>query len=140
MADLVATRAGPGGERREQAAASRPGNGRGSGPVVAVLVVCDGIAWLPAALAALMGQQRAPDRIVVVDVGSVDGSGLLCMRTLGAARLLRLVRMTRGTSFATAVARGLAAAGGPPAGGFVWLLHDDAAPRPDALENLLLYA
>lgn len=131
MADLVAVGADPGRGRRD------PEPTPVAGSVTAVLVVCDGMEWLPAALAALSSQERAPDRIVAVDVGSVDGSGLLCVRALGAARL---VGLARGTSFAAAVASGLAAVGGPPPDGFVWLLHDDAAPRPDALRHLLLYA
>jgi GT2 family glycosyltransferase len=100
--------------------------------------------WLPAVLAALAGQTRPADRLVIVDAGSLDGSGACCARMLTGDTPVAgggvVLRVGRGTPFGAAVAAGIAAVGGPPDAGFVWLLHDDAAPRPDALERLLAYA
>ncbi len=108
--------------------------------VTAVLVAHQGLRWLPDALDALERSRRAPDRVVGVDSGSTDGSDALLAERLGS-----LVRVPPETGFGAAVAAGLAAspavrAPAAEAGErveWVWLLHDDCAPAPDALESLL---
>ncbi|HET7407310.1 MAG TPA: glycosyltransferase [Mycobacteriales bacterium] len=118
--------------------------------VTAVVVAHDGAAWLPDTLAALDAQARAPQQVVAVDTGSTDESAQLCARAVGAARLLTLPRET---GFGAAVAAGLSAADHgevplpadavPPARdaiAWVWLLHDDSAPDPQALHELLALA
>ncbi|MBT0770337.1 glycosyltransferase [Kineosporia sp. J2-2] len=123
------------------------------GPVVAVtavLVAHDGAAFLPRTLDAVEAQSRRPDRLIAVDAGSADGSAdMLALATPD------LVRVAPQTGFGDAVRAGLAAVGNQqrtteePApeqlsvasGGspveWLWLLHDDSAPAPDALRRLI---
>jgi GT2 family glycosyltransferase len=107
--------------------------------VVAVLVSHDGARWLPAVLDALAAQTCVPDRRVAVDTSSSDGSHALLEAHPAIDSVL--VRPAD-TGFGSAVAAGLDAAGPPPEGrtSWVWLLHDDSAPAPDALEQLLAHA
>src|SRR6476646_7448776 len=113
--------------------------------VTAVLVSHDGQRWLPETLAALHAQSRAPERVVAVDTGSTDESVATLTEALGAPAV---VALARDASFARAVHAGLDAfAGVPDPPGtkesvtqWVWLLHDDSAPQPDALQQLLAAA
>ena len=119
--------------------------------VTAVLVAHDGARWLPDVLAALAKQTRAPQRIVAVDTGSADESRRLLVDALGEERVLD---QPAGTGFGVAVAAGLAHADAvAPFGAlprrrltdeeprepveWLWLLHDDCAPEPDALARLV---
>ena len=114
--------------------------------VTAVIVAHDGAAWLPHVISALLGQTRPVQRVVAVDTGSQDRSGAVLAGQLGQAVVFG---MERGTGYSAAVARALQhrAANAPvpgPAGGpaaerveWLWLLHDDFEPAPDALEQLL---
>lgn len=134
--------------------------------VTAVLVAHDGVHWLPRTLDALAQQTQPVDRLLVVDTGSQDGTPDL-VHNVGADLVLTL---RRNTSFGAAVARALAgapalvpavhgrhAASSAPAGQdgvegttpddqavggieWVWLLHDDSAPAPTALAELLALA
>ncbi|MFY0409255.1 glycosyltransferase [Solicola sp. PLA-1-18] len=99
--------------------------------VTAVLVLSDGARWIPAALDALAAQSHAPDELVVVDVGSSDGSPDLVTARLPGHPVLNA---PAGSGFGAAVQVGLDRA--RPAD-WVWLLHDDCAPDPDALACLL---
>lgn len=110
---------------RTRAAKARP-----SVDVTAVLVAHDGARWLPAALAALAASTQRPSRVVLVDTGSADATPEL-LRAVEDAEVLTLGR-TQG--FGAAVAAALATG---PATEWVWLLHDDCAPTPTALEALL---
>lgn len=107
--------------------------------VTALLVSHDGVRWLPAVLGGLAQQTTAPDRIVVVDTGSTDGSLEVLRSGLGAHDVVA----AGDVSFPAAVAAGLehlARTSGAPEGeepDWVWLLHDDSAPAPGALEALL---
>ncbi|MDQ1617911.1 MAG: hypothetical protein QOE19_480, partial [Actinomycetota bacterium] len=121
----------------------RPG-GSGALSVTVVLVSHDGAAWLPRTLAALAAQTRPPDAVVAVDTGSEDSSRDLLTAVLGSRRVLEVERTA---GFGSAVRRGLAHAaevaaetdgtGVDHGGAWIWLLHDDAEPQPDALERLL---
>jgi GT2 family glycosyltransferase len=112
--------------------------GRTTGRVTAVLVSHDGAPWLPRCLAAVLGQ--GADDIVAVDTGSRDDSASLLRAALGADRVLVVDRRT---GFGDAVRAGIAGArdradAGPADGQhWFWLLHDDCAPQPGALEALL---
>ncbi|HEX6517560.1 MAG TPA: glycosyltransferase family 2 protein [Nocardioidaceae bacterium] len=101
-----------------------------------LLVSHDGARWLPAVLDGLARQTRRPDRVVAVDTGSADAGPALLRDRLGDDAV---VTAPRTATFATAVRTGLDAL--PPATGdepdWIWLLHDDSAPAPDALERLL---
>ena len=115
--------------------------------VTTVVVARDGRVWLPAALAALAAQTSAPDRIIAVDAGSADDSGQILRDALGDDRVITLPPTERPIGFGQAVAAALDGdatgdaggdEGGDRAGGdWIWLLHDDAAPDPHALERLL---
>lgn len=114
--------------------------------VTAVLVAHDGARWLPATLAALAALSRPPQALVAVDTGSADGSAALLADALGDAAV---VHCARDTGFGAAVQAGLQAAAqttgrrSPRAAErveWVWLLHDDAAPAPGALLEMLAEA
>jgi GT2 family glycosyltransferase len=113
--------------------------------VTAVIVAHDGAAWLPHVITALLGQTRPVQRVVAVDTGSRDRSGAVLAGQLGQAVVFG---MERGTGYAAAVARALqhraanVPVPGPPGQDgeqveWLWLLHDDFEPAPDALERLL---
>lgn len=108
--------------------------------VVAVVVVHDGQPWLPRTLEALRRQTREPDAVIAVDTGSRDGSPDMLRQALGAERILQA---PRDTGFGAAVRRGVehaaatTAAGAGPVDLWIWVLHDDCAPDPRALELLL---
>lgn len=115
--------------------------------VVAVVVAHNGARWAADLGAALADQTRAPDRVVVVDTGSRDDTAEDLRAAFPAAGL---VTLDRRTSFGSAIAKGATAgwAGIPGAYGsdqashasWLWVLHDDCAPAPDALEELLAAA
>jgi GT2 family glycosyltransferase len=114
--------------------------------VTAVIVAHDGAAWLPRVIQALLDQTRPVQRVVAVDTGSRDRSGSVLAGLLGQGVVFG---MDRGTGYGTAVARALqhraanvnvsgsASAPGGERLEWVWLLHDDSEPAPDALEQLL---
>jgi GT2 family glycosyltransferase len=130
--------------------------------VTAVIVGHDGAAWLAHGIEALQEQTRPVQRIVAVDTGSRDRSGAVLTGKLGQGAVFG---MERSTGYAAAVRRALQhkAANGPVqvadasaslgsaglgAAGqgrnrpseqveWIWLLHDDCEPAPDALEQLL---
>ncbi len=114
--------------------------------VTAVVVAHDGAAWLPGVISSLLEQTRPVQRVVAVDTGSRDRSGSVLSGLLGQGVVFG---MERSTGYATAVNRALqhraanvnvpgpAAAPGGEQVEWVWLLHDDCEPAPDALEQLL---
>ncbi len=103
--------------------------------VTALLVSHDGARWLPAVLDGLAAQTRRPDHVVAVDTGSGDGTPDLLRARLGSDAVHEA---SVGSSYGAAVGLGLASAPGDE--DWVWLLHDDSAPAPDALEALLAAA
>jgi GT2 family glycosyltransferase len=105
--------------------------------VTAVLVAHDGARWLPLALDFLRRQTRPPDRVIAVNTGSTDSTGELLAEALGAENVIEL---ERDAGFGAAVAAGLAHLGASDSDDdeFVWILHDDCAPAPDALHELLV--
>jgi GT2 family glycosyltransferase len=136
--------------------------------VTAVLVAHDGARWLPDALAGLCGQERPVQSVIAADTGSADDTARLLTESLGAERVVHLARRTGfGTAVAEAIR---AAAPVPPEDlpylqrhsgwdpasrtwngesephgdpepvQWLWLLHDDCAPAPNALAELLRVA
>ncbi|WP_171041288.1 glycosyltransferase family 2 protein [Sinomonas susongensis] len=106
--------------------------------VTAVVVAQDGAGYLPRTLAAIAAQTRPADVLIGADAASRDGSGDILRRTLGADSVVDAP-----AAFGAAAAAALAAAPRPTGGAgrndeWVWLLHDDAAPEPRALAELLL--
>jgi GT2 family glycosyltransferase len=116
--------------------------------VTAVLVSHDGARWLGSVLEALLSQRRPVQRVVAVDTGSRDTSVDLLETALGPDQVLH---RKRSTGYGAAVAFGLKSSApvaydefGYESGltpvEWIWLLHDDSAPAPDALGQLLLTA
>ena len=109
--------------------------------VTALLVSHDGARWLPAVLAGLTGQTHPVDRFVAIDTTSRDGSAELVREALGAPCATTTYDVLPGsTSFPAAVRHGLDLMPGSDPDEWVWLLHDDANPAPDALAELLAAA
>jgi GT2 family glycosyltransferase len=100
--------------------------------VSAILVVHDGATWLPEVVASLASQTRAIDYLVAVDTGSQDNSAAL----LKGARI-PIVAMARDTGFGSAVASAVEKLAPASTQEWLWILHDDCAPAPHALESLL---
>ncbi len=109
--------------------------------VTAVLVAHDGQTWLPRTLAALAAQTHQPDDVIAVDTGSEDATYTLLAESLGNSRVIRAERRTTfGAAIGLATRTLDAAPHGTDEGQaaeWLWLLHDDCAPAPDALARLL---
>lgn len=100
--------------------------------VTAVLVTRGRTPFLPATLRALAAQTRAPARVVVVEVDDEPDPRLPA--TLDAAGVrATLLHDPRATTFGAAVRT----AAGSGTEGWLWLLHDDSAPDPTALAELV---
>ncbi|MHA7282174.1 glycosyltransferase [Arthrobacter sp. TMS2-4] len=110
--------------------------------VTAVVVAHNGAAYLPGTLEALGSQSRAADLCVGVDTGSTDGSASLLQHRLplGSPVVGAPARAGFGAAVRTAVAEIPPYSGSGAGDGhdWLWLLHDDSAPEPDALAELLL--
>ncbi|WP_255869750.1 glycosyltransferase [Arthrobacter jinronghuae] len=123
--------------------------------VCAVVVAHNGASYLPATLSALTAQTRPADFCIGVDAGSTDASASLLQ--LGLPVGSPVIAVPARSGFGAAVKAGLAelpdnlrstgkvsahdAGTGDGAGTvqeWIWLLHDDSAPDPGALEELLL--
>ncbi len=102
--------------------------------VAALVVSHDGARWLPSVITGLQGQRTRPGRVVAVDTGSKDASADLLESAFGADAV---VRAPSSTSFPAAVRLGLERV---EEADWVWILHDDANPAPDALAELLAAA
>ena len=139
--------AGPEAEARRSAAADAAVNAFPRHIVTAVLVSHDGARWLEDSLKGILGQLRAPQRVLAVDTGSKDDSLHILDENLGPEQVLQA---KRNTGFGTAVNHALKQA--PPTSyddqgydhdrdepliEWIWILHDDAEPAPDALLRLL---
>ena len=99
--------------------------------VLAVMVVRDAAEWLPRQLLSLAGLSPRPGRLVAVDAGSTDHSRELLSRALDEG-VLDEVLDAEGR-FGQAVAHAV----GESNPEWLWLLHDDSAPRRNALAHLL---
>ncbi|MEQ7010079.1 glycosyltransferase family 2 protein [Actinopolymorpha sp. B17G11] len=105
--------------------------------VTAVVVAHNGTQWLGELVTGLRDQRRRPDRVVAVDTGSRDGSRELLAETFGHSVVIDAPART---GFGAAVDQAVRIL--PPAqpGEWLWLLHDDCAPAPEALSALLRLA
>ena len=115
-----------------------------------VVVVHDGARLLPGLVSAVREQTYPVHRAVGVDTGSQDLSGAALTELVGQDAVFV---MDADTGYGTAVARALqhpaartpgpgsvpppAPALAPAPVEWIWLLHDDCEPAPDALEQLL---
>lgn len=118
--------------------------------VTAVVVTRGDSEYLAETLAGLAAQTVLPSRVVLVDVGdpaSVEAprllDGLFPDPTVRGVGRTSLVRALHARTFGEAVRAGLASVHDKPdepdeaADGWLWLLHDDAAPEPGTLAELL---
>ena len=107
-----------------------------------MVVAHDGARLLPGLVNAVREQTHAVHRAVGVDTGSLDRSGAALTELLGPDAVFG---MDADTGYGAAVARALqhpaarrpVAETGDPAAEWIWLLHDDCEPEPDALEQML---
>lgn len=117
-------------------AGDRTLDGTGAVPLVvtvtAVVVTRGRTRFLDATLDALARQERAADEVVVVDVGASESTAHPDLRLGGA----RFVTASGVRSLGEAVDRAQEVVGVPETG-WLWILHDDSAPEPDALSRLL---
>lgn len=113
--------------------------------VTVVIVAHDGARWLPEMARGLRAQTHPVHRVVAVDTGSRDRSGMLLASLFGSGSVFGA---ERGSGYAAAVGQALRhrAANVPVARDqwsadeiveWIWLLHDDCEPEPDALDHLL---
>lgn len=113
--------------------ASESGVGKTKFHVTAILVAHNGAVWLPEVVASLASQTRPIDYTIAVDTGSQDASAKLLKR----ARL-HSISMPNDTGFGEAIAEAVQAL--PADVGeneWLWLIHDDCAPEPSALQTML---
>jgi GT2 family glycosyltransferase len=100
--------------------------------VTAVLVSHNGAVWLPEVVAALTSQTRPIDLITAVDTGSQDASTKL----LKSARI-PFISADVETGFGRAVSLAVDKLPIAVDHEWIWLIHDDCAPAPTALAELL---
>jgi len=101
--------------------------------VTAVLVSHNGAVWLPEVVAALTSQTRPINYITAVDTGSEDAS----VKLLKSARIPYFIA-DRETGFGQAVSLAVDKLPQSIDNEWIWLIHDDCAPAPTALAELLL--
>ncbi len=99
-----------------------------------MLVSHDGSRWLPAVVDGIRAQTAPLAGVVCVDTGSGDGSPALLLEAFD-----EVVTVPGSTSYPEAVQVALAQVD-PDDADWIWLLHDDSNPAPDALEWLLAAA
>jgi GT2 family glycosyltransferase len=111
--------------------------------VTALIVAHDGARLLPGLVQALQAQTYPVEQAVGVDTGSRDRSGALLAELIGRDAVFG---MDRSTGYGEAVAVALRHASSRRSGRtdpnltrveWIWLLHDDCEPAPQALERLL---
>jgi GT2 family glycosyltransferase len=122
--------------------------------VTAVLVTFDAARWLPATLAALAKLDTRPTRLIAIDNASTDATRALLDLAHDEGVLDAVYDGRRGFGFGAAVKAALAfdaanlqddadtvgfRAVSPHDSQWLWLLHDDAVPAPDALYELLAH-
>ena len=100
--------------------------------VTAVLVSHNGAVWLPEVVAALTSQTRPIDLITAVDTGSEDASTKL----LKSARI-PFIATDSETGFGQAISLAVEKLPKAVEHEWIWLIHDDCAPAPTALAELL---
>lgn len=105
--------------------------------VTAVLVAKNGGDWLDQTITGLREQTRAPDRIVALVTDGAEGAAA----QLAAAGVSHIVTTPGSLAFGAAISRAVATlaplADTAEASEWFWLLTEDSAPEPSALEHIL---
>ena len=132
--------------------AEAPASARPALSVTAVVVTRGPTRYLAPTLKALGAQTRPPGRVVVVDVAATADEDVLRLARGAFAGVMAesapeiiAVPAPGARTFGAAVRGALATLAPPsilssvpaPSGSWLWLLHDDSAPEPDALAELL---
>lgn len=107
-----------------------------------MLVVRDGARWLGGTLDALATSSLTPDRLVVLDLGSVDASAEIAgehARIRQVVPDVSVVTVASSLSAAVAIRQVLSESPGPADGApqWLWFLGPDSAPAPMALARLV---
>jgi len=98
--------------------------------VLAVVVVHDEPEYLSATLLALKNQTRSIEQIIVLDTSQSDE----CSKIANDHGITSVHRLSPKYSLQQSLAFATKHLG---SASWLWLLHEDSAPKPDALENLL---
>ncbi len=101
--------------------------------VTAVMVVHNAHPWLARQLLSLVRLDPRPGRIVAVDNASTDDSPILLAQALNEGVIDDVITLNSNNGFGAAVEAAL----GEDQPQWIWLLHDDSAPFPNALAALL---
>lgn len=139
MTDPAAgTGAGTAPAAGEDRTETRPGQGRS---VAAVVVTYNRLDKLRTVLASLEAQTRPPERLVIVDNASTDGTAdflasYVHRRPLDGRMDVDVVTLPGNTGGAGGFSAGMRR-GYELGADFVWVFDDDGYPQPDALERLL---
>jgi GT2 family glycosyltransferase len=107
--------------------------------VFAVVVTFNRLALLKKCLEALLNQEGPPDRILVIDNASEDGTSVWLAGYVVACPAVGVVSMKENLGGAGGFAEGLKQACAQGAE-WMWMMDDDAEPHPNALKELLLVA
>jgi GT2 family glycosyltransferase len=122
--------------------------------VTAVLVAFDAARWLPDTLAGLDRLEHRPSRLIAIDNGSSDATRALLDQAVDHGILDAVYSGKRSFGFGAGVKSALRQDRARRAGDtettqvrptanddshWLWLLHDDASPAPDALYRLLAH-
>ena len=111
--------------------------------VTALIVAHDGAQLLPSLVQALKAQTYQVEQAVGVDTGSRDRSGAVLAELIGQDAVFGMHRESGyGEAVAVALRHATRRRSGTTDPGvnrveWIWLLHDDCEPAPDALEKLL---
>ncbi|MDR2895609.1 MAG: glycosyltransferase [Propionibacteriaceae bacterium] len=103
--------------------------------VTAVLVCRNAESWLNATLAGLASLEHRPEMIVAVDNQSSDNTNQLLNDALAAGMIDEIISGQASFSFGESVEHALSLQ--KQTTRWIWLLHDDAVPDPNALTELL---
>lgn len=105
--------------------------------IAAVVVTYNRKDLLERCLRSLTAQTRKPDRVIIVDNASSDGTAhMLAEHGWLSREDMVLLQLPENTGGAGGFAAGMAHTAGTDAN-WTWVMDDDAMPHPDALEQLL---
>ncbi len=101
--------------------------------VVAVVISHDEPDYLSKTLSAISNQSHAVDRTLVVDTST----NLTCIEVARAAGVTEIHQLPASTTLANSVSFAVKNFSADETPQWIWLLHDDSAPEPTALQHLL---
>jgi GT2 family glycosyltransferase len=99
--------------------------------VTAVVVCHDADEFFAATANAVAGQTRRPDHILVIDSGHQNSSA----KEIAQAAGFDYIQVAHDSTLQESLAAAVAGSNHP--GQWLWLLHDDSAPEPTALADLI---